>query len=163
MNKKIIILGSTGSIGKTLIKILEKDKKKFKILLLSANKNYKLLLRQVKIFNVKNIIITNKIIFLKVKKILKGKKIKIYNDFECFENIFKINEADYTMSAISGLEGLRPTLNIIKYTKKIAIANKESIICGWNLIEKELINHKTEILPVFPITLVLPTTPVSSK
>ena len=64
MNKKIIILGSTGSIGKTLIKILEKDKKKFKILLLSANKNYKLLLRQVKIFNVKNIIITNKIIFL---------------------------------------------------------------------------------------------------
>ena len=118
MNKKIIILGSTGSIGKTLIKILEKDKKKFKILLLSANKNYKLLLRQVKIFNVKNIIITNKIIFLKVKKILKGKKIKIYNDFECFENIFKINEADYTMSAISGLEGLRPTLNIIKYTKK---------------------------------------------
>ena len=148
MNKKIIILGSTGSIGKTLIKILEKDKKKFKILLLSANKNYKLLLRQVKIFNVKNIIITNKIIFLKVKKILKGKKIKIYNDFECFENIFKINEVDYTMSAISGLEGLKPTLNIIKYTKKIAIANKESIICGWPLIFKNLKKYKTNFIPV---------------
>jgi len=148
MNKKIIILGSTGSIGKTLIKILEKDKKKFKILLLSANKNYKLLLRQVKIFNVKNIIITNKIIFLKVKKILKGKKIKIFNDFDCFENIFKINEVDYTMSAISGLEGLKPTLNIIKYTKKIAIANKESIICGWPLIFKNLKKYKTNFIPV---------------
>ncbi len=52
------------------------------------------------------------------------------------------------MSAISGIEGLDPTLNIIKYTKKIAIANKESLICGWNLIEKELKKNKTKFIPV---------------
>ena len=52
------------------------------------------------------------------------------------------------MSAISGIEGLDPTLNIIKYTKKIAIANKESLICGWNLIEKELKKNKTQFIPV---------------
>ena len=52
------------------------------------------------------------------------------------------------MSAISGLEGLRPTLNIIKYTKKIAIANKESIICGWTLIFKNLKKYKTNFIPV---------------
>ena len=55
MKKKIIILGSTGSIGKTLIKILKKDRKNINILLLTANKNYREILKQVKIFKVKNI------------------------------------------------------------------------------------------------------------
>ena len=52
------------------------------------------------------------------------------------------------MSSISGLDGLKPTIDIIKFTKKIAIANKESIICGWNLINKELIKYKTVFIPV---------------
>jgi len=125
--KNIVILGSTGSIGKTLIKILEKDKNNFKISLLSANKNYKELLSQAKRFQVKNVIITDKNIFLKIKKNLKNNNIKIYNDFTCFYKVFKNQKIDYTMSAISGLSGLKPTLNIIKFTKNIALANKESI------------------------------------
>ena len=52
------------------------------------------------------------------------------------------------MSAIVGLDGLDPTIKIIRFTKKIAIANKESIVCGWNLIKKELIKNKTEFIPV---------------
>ena len=52
------------------------------------------------------------------------------------------------MSAITGIEGLKPTIDMIKYTKKIAIANKESIICGWNLIEKKLKKHKTKFVTV---------------
>ena len=68
MKKKIAILGSTGSIGKSLLNIVNKDKKKFQILLLSAKENYKELLKQAKIFNVKNIIITDKKSFLVVKK-----------------------------------------------------------------------------------------------
>jgi 1-deoxy-D-xylulose-5-phosphate reductoisomerase len=52
------------------------------------------------------------------------------------------------MSSISGIDGLEPTLKIIKHTKKIAIANKEAIICGWNLIKKELKRNKTEFIPV---------------
>ena len=59
MTTKIAILGSTGSIGKTLLKIINKDKKKFKIFLLSANKDYLTLLNQAKKFKVKNLIITN--------------------------------------------------------------------------------------------------------
>ena len=68
MKKKIAILGSTGSIGKSLIEIIKKDKKKFNVILLSANKNYKDILKQAKIFNVKNLIITDKDSFLKLKK-----------------------------------------------------------------------------------------------
>ena len=55
---------------------------------------------------------------------------------------------DYVMSSIVGLDGLEPTLKIIKFTKNIAIANKESIICAWNLINKKLKNHKTNFIPV---------------
>ena len=65
MKKKIAILGSTGSIGKTLIQVIKKDKKNFKIELLSANQNYKEVLNQAKIFNVKNIIITDKKSYLR--------------------------------------------------------------------------------------------------
>ncbi len=148
MIKRIVILGSTGSIGKTLIKVLEKEKTKIRILLLSANNNYKELLRQVKVFNVGNIIITNKTSFQIVKKILKNKKVKVFNDFSSFEKIFNVKKVDYTMSAISGLEGLKPTLDIIKFTKNIAIANKESIICGWPLILKNLQKYKSNFIPV---------------
>ena len=68
MKKKIAILGSTGSIGKTLIEIIRKDKKNFEIVLLSADENYKELLKQAKLFNVKNLIITNKSSYKKIKK-----------------------------------------------------------------------------------------------
>ena len=146
MKKKIAILGSTGSIGKSLIEIIKKDKKNFEIILLSADKNYKEILKQAKIFNVKNIIIKNQKSFDKLKK-KKLNKIKIFNNYDSLNNIFK-KKIDYVMSAISGIQGLDPTVKIIKYTKKIAIANKESIICGWNIINDELKKNNTRFIPV---------------
>ena len=148
MKKKITILGSTGSIGKSLINILKKDVNSFDIILLTADKNINELLRQVKIFQVKNIIVTNYKKFLIIKDVLKKKKINIYNNFDSFNKIFYNKRNDYTMNAISGLNGLEPTLEIIKFSNKIAIANKESIICGWSLIQKELLKNKTEFIPI---------------
>ena len=147
MKKKVAILGSTGSIGKTLINIIKQDKRNFEIVLLSADRNYKQLLKQAKFFKVKNLIITNQNNYKKVKENRFYKKMNIYNDFNSFKKIFK-KKIDYTMSSISGIQGLKPTIEIIKYTKKIAIANKEAIICGWDLIEKKLSKHKTEFIPV---------------
>ena len=146
--KKIAILGSTGSIGSSLVDIVRRDKKKFKIELLTANTNYKKLIKQIEFFKVKNIIITDQNSFLITKKILKNKNINIYNDFNSLKKIFKDKKIDYTMSAISGLDGLKPTLDIIKFTKIIAIANKEAIICGWSLIKNKLNRFKTKFLPV---------------
>ena len=146
--KKIVILGSTGSIGISLINIIKKDKRKFKIELLTANKNYKKLIKQLKFFNVKNVIITDKKSFIITKEILKNKNINIYNDFNSLSKILKNKNIDYTMSAISGFDGLEPTLNIIKFTKIIAIANKESIICGWDLIKKQLNKFNTKFMPI---------------
>ena len=146
MKKKIAILGSTGSIGKTLIEIIKKDKKEFDIILLTADKNYKDLYNQAKILNVKNLIITNKESFNKLKKKKIG-KINIFNNYDSFNIIFK-TKIDYVMSSISGISGLIPTIKIIKHTKKIAIANKEAIICGWHLIKKDLKRFNTEFVPV---------------
>ena len=147
MKKKIAIFGSTGSIGKTTIDIIKSDKKNFEVILLTSNNNYRDLVKQTKALNVKNLIIKNKKQYLKLKKKFKNKKINIYNNFYNLKKIFK-KKVDYTMCAISGLQGLYPTLDTIKFTKNIAIANKESLICGWNLIEKKLKKHNTNFIPV---------------
>ena len=147
MKKKIAILGSTGSIGKCLLKIIDKDKKKFDIVLLTANKNYKKLIYQTQKFNVQNVIIRDFESYKKFKKINKIKNLNIYNDFKNLNKIFK-KKIDYTMSSITGIDGLEPTFKIIKFTKTIAIANKESIICAWNLIKKQLKKYRTKFIPV---------------
>ena len=147
MKKKIVILGSTGSIGKTTFSILKKNKNFFNVKLLTTNRNIKELIKQSKTFNVKNLIITDKKQFLIAKKILKNKKINIFNNFNSLNKIFK-KKVDYTMSSITGFEGLEPTLNMIKFSKKIAIANKEAIICAWSLIRKEMTKHKTNFIPI---------------
>ena len=143
--KKIAILGSTGSVGKQTIDIIRKDKKNFKIYLLTANKNHRLLSKQIKEFKVKNVILTNKKSYLIIKK--RFKKINILNKLDDLDKI-AIPKLDYTMSSISGFNGLKPTIKIIKKTKIIAIANKESIICGWSLIKKQLDKYKTKFIPV---------------
>ena len=147
MKKKIAILGSTGSIGKSTLDIIKKDKTNFEVVLLTSHRNIRELDKQVRMFNVKNLIITDNKSFISFKRKYKKKKIKIYNNYKNLNNILK-KKIDYTMSSISGLTGLEPTLKIIKKTKIIAIANKESIICGWNLINKELKKYKTDFIPV---------------
>ena len=147
--KRIAIFGSTGSIGSSLLKIIKDDKKYFKIELLSANKNYKKLIKQAKFFKVKNLVITDYNSFLIATKILKNTQIKVFKNFDSLNKIFNSSiKIDYSMCAISGFQGLKPTLEIIKFTKTIAIANKESIICGWNFIKKDLKKYKTYFIPV---------------
>tara|TARA_B100001057_G_scaffold413009_1_gene429427 strand:+ start:1960 stop:3123 length:1164 start_codon:yes stop_codon:yes gene_type:complete len=147
MKKKLAILGSTSSIGKSLLDIIKKDPKNFKIELLTANTNYKNLINQAKKFNVKNIIITDRNSYKKTKNLCKNKKINIYQNFDNLKKILP-KKVDYVMSSISGIGGLLPTYIIIKHTKLIAIANKEAIVCGWSIIKKELRKNKTKFIPV---------------
>ena len=147
MKKRIAILGSTGSIGKTTFNIIKENKNDFNVVLLTTNQNINEIIKQTQQLKVENILVSNKKKFLKLKDKLKKSNIKIFNNFKDFNKIIK-KKLDYTMCAISGLDGLNPTINIIKSTKNVAIANKESIICGWNLIDKELKKYKTKFIPV---------------
>ncbi len=147
MKKRIVILGSTGSIGSNLIELIINNKSKFKVELLSTNKNITKVVNQAKILNVKNIIINDKKKFLDAQIKYKSLRIKFYNNSDLLNEIIK-KKIDYSMCSIMGINGLKSTLEIIKYSKNIAVANKESIICGWSLIKKELIKYKTNILPI---------------
>ena len=144
MKKKISILGSTGSIGINKFKIIDKKRSLFKIQLLSANNNYKKICEQIKKYNPDIFVINNLNVFNKIKKKFKNKKVKILNNF--YQLSLKKN--DITVSAIPGLAGLEPTLSLMKFSKKLLIANKESIICGWELIKRKSKKFKTKIIPV---------------
>ena len=144
MKKILSILGSTGSIGKSTLNIVDKKKDIFKINYLTANKNFKLICKQIIRYKPKIFVIGDKFIFEKVKKKFKNKNTLILNNFSTDD--FK--KSDITISAIPGIAGLEPTLSAIKKTKKILIANKESIICGWKLINDNALRFKTKIVPI---------------
>ena len=147
MTKDIYLLGSTGSIGETTLKILKKDKNNFKVKLLTTYSNVNKLYKQAIQFKVKNVVIFNKDKYLKNYKKFKLKKINV---FSSIDEVFKTNnkKSYITINAISGIDGLEPTLNIIKYSHNLAIANKESIICGWNFLKKELLKNNTRFIPI---------------
>ena len=144
MKKKICILGSTGSIGKTTLEIVSKNKKDFDVVLLSGNKNVKLLISQAKNFRPKYIYSNNFNLNESLKIFCKKNNINLINDL----NFLKKTKFDTTVAAISGIDGLLPTINIIKFSKKILIANKESIICGWKFILKELKKYNCHFIPI---------------
>ena len=145
MKKIISILGSTGSIGNSTLRVIDKKRKYFEINLLWAKSNYKKICYQIIKYNPKIFIVSDSKVFLKVKKKFSKKKIIILNKINDF-NYLKKN--DITISAIPGIAGLAPTLKMIKLSKKILIANKEAIICGWNLIKIQLRKNKTKIVPI---------------
>ena len=147
MKKKIAILGSTGSIGKSTLDIIRKDKKNFNVVFLSANNNYKKLIQQAKEFNAKNVLIKNEKFYEIVRNSLKKNKTKVFSGNTSINKIIS-GKLDYTMSAIVGLAGLQPTIDIIKVSKTVAIANKETIICGWGILSKLIKKYKTKMLPV---------------
>ncbi len=146
MKKNISILGSTGSIGLSSLKILRKKNKLFKINILAANKNYKIICKQIKQFKPEVFYISDLKVFEKVKKKFKKNKVRIIKDIDIKKNYFK--KTDITIAAIPGIAGLKPTVELIKKSNKILIANKESVICGWNLIKKIANKHNTKIIPI---------------
>ena len=145
MKKKISILGSTGSIGLTSLNIINKNKKYFEPYLFSANKNYISICKQIKKYKPLYFVICDEKTYKRVLKKFKNSKTKIINNFKFLSFKKKI---DITISAIPGIAGLYPTLALLKKSKKILIANKEAIICGWNLIDFYRKKNGTKIIPI---------------
>ncbi len=145
--KDLILLGSTGSIGNAVLNIVKKKKSKFKIKLLTTNKNIKKIYKQAVYYKVKKVVILDITNYDNYRNLFKKKKIKVY--FSIDEALKSFTKKVYfTVSGISGIEGLKPTLKTIKYTENLGIANKESIICGWKLIKKALKKNNTSFVPL---------------
>ena len=146
MKKKIAILGSTGSIGTNTLEIIKKNKSIFEISVLAAGSNFNKISKQIKMYKPKNFIISDKLTFKKIQK--KFKDISNTNIYNSVENYKTKKKIDITVSAIPGIAGLSPTLYFTKISKKILLANKESIICGWDVINKISKKNNTIIIPI---------------
>ena len=145
MKKLVSILGSTGSIGLTTLKIIQTKKNYFTPYFFSANKNYKLICEQIKKYKPKYFLINDQKVYERIKNKFKNNKTIFINNID-EANFKKIS--DITVSAVPGIAGLYPTIAMIKKTKKLLIANKESVICGWQLISDLATKFKTKIIPV---------------
>ena len=143
--KTIAILGSTGSIGHSTLEIIKKSNE-FKVELLFANKNYFKIISQIKVFKPSIVIIDNENIYLKIKKKYQNKSIVVLNNITFVQK--HLDKVDVTVSAIPGIAGLEPTILFTKISRRILLANKEAIICGWHLIKKNSIKYKTELVPI---------------
>lgn len=139
--KTIAIIGSTGSIGVTALKVIKKYSESFKIIFLYAGKNYKKLNAQFKTFK-------PKFIFLNEKKFLKNLKAKKKNIISIENFLKKKKKIDYIISAISGFKSLDLNFKLIKICKNLLIANKETIICGGNIFLGYAKKYNCKILPI---------------
>ena len=146
MNKKISIFGSTGSIGSTVFRILDKSLRNFKVYALAANSNLKKINNQIIKYKPEIFIIFNRDVYFKIKEKYKKKKIIILNSENYLTYNFK--KSDVSISAIPGMSGLNPTLRLVDISKKILIANKEAVICGWDILKKKALKKKVELIPV---------------
>jgi len=144
--KRISIFGSTGSIGDSVLKLLDNNKKNYEVYILSGYKNYNKIIYQIKTYKPKIFIIFDDETFLKIKNKINNKKIIILNK-ENYKK-FRFKKSQVSISAIPGIAGLEPTLDLINSSKKVLIANKESVICGWDLIKKLAKKNKVNLIPI---------------
>ena len=146
--RKIAVLGSTGSIGKQTLEVIEKNKDIFNLDLISANSNYKLLAEQANKFQPKVVIICDSSKVEKLNKLIKNSKIEIFHGESSLNDFSKYCELDTVVTAVVGKSGLIPTINAIKNNIDIALANKETlVIAGRNILDL-VKNNDSKILPV---------------
>jgi 1-deoxy-D-xylulose-5-phosphate reductoisomerase len=147
--KKIIILGSTGSIGCSTLDVIGKNPERFQVVALSAGKNIKLLKQQIKKFQPKVVAVSTKESALNLREALNSKsRVKIFYDEEGLKEIASFPSADIVISAISGSAGLMPTLAAIEAGKDIALANKETMVMAGEIVTKRAIKKGVKIIPV---------------
>ena len=145
--KNIAILGSTGSIGRQTIEVVEQHKDKFSIIALSARSNAQLLIEQAKRLKPQYVVITNGNYTL-VKEILQPLGIEVLHGQDALLQIVALLQVDIVVTAVVGFSGLLPTIEAIKHGKDIALANKETLVVAGEIITTLAREHDVKILPV---------------
>lgn len=146
MRKKILVFGSTGSVGENSLKIIDKNKGKFQLIGICGNKNLDKIVKQIKKFKPKYVCLKNE----NAAKLLRKKtkiKFKLFSGEKGLEEFSQI-KSDISIMAISGIDCLKPLLINIEQSKRIALANKEAIVTGAKFIFKKAKKYKTEIISV---------------
>ncbi|MTI88256.1 MAG: 1-deoxy-D-xylulose-5-phosphate reductoisomerase [Balneolaceae bacterium] len=147
MNKqKLVILGSTGSIGTQTLDIVRQHRDKFGITALTANSNWELLAQQIDEFNPRYAVIRDESCYKQLKAA--AGQTHILAGFDQITSVATLDEADIILNSLVGYAGFESTYEAIKADKKVALANKESLVVGGELIQKALQHSEGELLPV---------------
>jgi 1-deoxy-D-xylulose-5-phosphate reductoisomerase len=145
--KNIFILGSTGSIGTNTLEVIRQFKDEFSVYALSANRNIELLEKQIEEFNPKVVVVNDEAEAEKLSRRLKGNSELLIGEAG-FVEATRDGDYDTVISSLVGFAGLAPTIEAIKRGKRIALANKETLVVAGEIIEKLSKQHNAEIIPV---------------
>jgi 1-deoxy-D-xylulose-5-phosphate reductoisomerase len=148
MKQRLSILGSTGSIGVQTLDIVAENPDLFEVTSLAAGSNWELLARQAIRFDVDCVVIADTTKYEPLRQALASYPIKVYTGSESLSQIVRSSEVDVVVNALVGYAGLHPTIAAIKAGKKIALANKETLVVGGDLVMRLAAERRVPILPI---------------
>ncbi len=148
MRQRLAILGSTGSIGRQTLDVVAAYPDLFEVRTLTAATNWELLCRQAVEFDADSVVIADKSLYGNVKEALAGTMIKVFAGEESLEHVAASSEVDTVVVALVGFAGLFPTVSAIKHSKKIALANKETLVVAGEHVTRLSREHHAPIVPV---------------
>ena len=146
--KQIAILGSTGSIGTQALEVISENNSLFEIYALSANNNIDLLIEQARKYMPEMVAIGNESLYLTLKNALSDLPIKVFAGADSIAQLAEMQPIDIVLTAMVGYSGLKPTISAIKAGKKIALANKETLVVAGELICELATQNNAQIIPV---------------
>lgn len=146
--KNIVILGSTGSIGTQALEVIRNSKDKYRVIAISANSNVNVLFDQYKEFRPKYIVLNDTSSYKQLKELLKNENVTILYGVDGLIEVSTLKDADIILTSVMGMIGLKPTIEAIKSGKNIALANKETMVVGGEIIKNLLKDSPSKIIPV---------------
>jgi 1-deoxy-D-xylulose-5-phosphate reductoisomerase len=146
--KKIAILGSTGSIGTQALEIVRENADEFSVEVLTANTNAEKLIQQAIEFKPNHVVIADESKYVQVKEALFNEDVKVFAGEKAIADLMGITSADTVLTAMVGYSGLLPTIAAIKNKKRIALANKETLVVAGELVTALCNEYQVEMLPV---------------
>ena len=148
MRQSLAILGSTGSIGVQTLDFIRENPDRFEVVTLTAHKNWELLARQAVEFDADSVVIADKSLYTPLKEALAGTDTKVFAGEEAVTQSVENSNVDVVVNALVGYAGMLPTLRAAECGKKIALANKESLVVGGELIIGTALGRKAPIIPI---------------
>lgn len=148
MKKRIAILGSTGSIGTQSLEVIKEQSDLFELEVITAQNNSKLLIKQAIEHQPNVVVISNELLYEEVRDALEKYDIKVYAGADALAQVVEMDTIDQVIMALVGYAGLKPTIHAIKANKNIALANKETLVVGGELIQELQKKHKSRIIPI---------------
>lgn len=146
--KHIAVLGSTGSIGRQALEVIERHKDVFDVEVLTARNNTPLLIEQARKFKPNAVVISNDRHYEDLKRGLEGEDIKVYAGEKALASIVQMETIDLVLTALVGYSGLKPTIKAIEAGKPIALANKETLVVAGELVTRLAKEKGVNIYPV---------------